>query len=481
MRKYKERAVKYFAVFLLFMLVCTIVSRGIYAWQMPKVVTETVETHTLTRKILADGVVLTKEEAPVVVEAGILVEKVCVVEGQKVEIGDLLLQLDLEDLDRLIGDLDLQIRAEEAKLAELNAAGAAAVNRANQDLKDASDSSAGAVSQADGVYQAARRERDSFPSEEQYRESAYQKDAEYQKLLQASRKKKATKEEKEAFEFYKKSLDAALAESYAKEKQALDAAVAEGEAAVREANMSREQAVKQAQRELEDAKNNGGSGTKLEQQNQIHLLKEKKEKFLNLKQAEGKVFCELSGFVGRIMAQAGERTADTSALVVSDAAGEKLFQAILPQEEKSYVAIGDTMSLSFPKGTKHLNGVVIETVGELEDGSCQVTAKISDPDIMIGDLGKMEIIKEIGRYACTIPKTALFSDGGTDYVLLVEEQETILGAELIARKRKVKVANQDEEYVALEDGALTEEEKFVADSELDKEIKDGTRVRLREE
>ena len=82
MRKYKERAVKYFAVFLLFMLVCTIVSRGIYAWQMPKVVTETVETHTLTRKILADGVVLTKEEAPVVVEAGILVEKVCVVEGQ---------------------------------------------------------------------------------------------------------------------------------------------------------------------------------------------------------------------------------------------------------------------------------------------------------------------------------------------------------------------------------------------------------------
>ena len=276
-------------------------------------------------------------------------------------------------------------------------------------------------------------------------------------------------------------MDAALAESYAKEKQALDAAVAEGEAAVREANMSREQAVKQAQRELEDAKNNGGSGTKLEQQNQIHLLKEKKEKFLNLKQAEGKVFCELSGFVGRIMAQAGERTADTSALVVSDVAGEKLFQAILPQEEKSYVAIGDTMSLSFPKGTKHLNGVVIEAVGELEDGSCQVTAKISDPDIMIGDLGKMEIIKEIGRYACTIPKTALFSDGGTDYVLLVEEQETILGAELIARKRKVKVANQDEEYVALEDGALTEEEKFVADSELDKEIKDGTRVRLREE
>ncbi len=126
-----------------------------------------------------------------------------------------------------------------------------------------------------------------------------------------------------------------------------------------------------------------------------------------------------------------------------------------------------------------MSGVEVEAVGELEDGSCQVTCKISNADIVIGELGKMEIIKEIGRYACTIPKDALFSDGGTDYVLVIEEQETILGTELTARRRKVKIMDQDDEYVALENDSLTDEELFVSDT--DKEIQDGTRVRLREE
>ncbi len=479
MRKYKERAVKYFAVFLLFMLICTIVSRGIYAWQMPKVVTGTIEAHTLSRKITADGVVITKEEVPIVVEAGILVEKVCVVEGQKVEAGDLLMQLQVSDLEERMRQMDLQLQAEEAKLAELNASGTAALNRANQDLKDVSDSAAGTVGQADSAYKAACARRDAFPSEEQYRENAYQKDAEYQKLWKAAKKKNAQKKEKEAFEFYKKSLDAVLAESYAKEKQELDADVSEKERALGEANTNRDSAVKQAQRDLEDAKNNGGSGTKLEQQNQIEILKKQRSGILALRQAEGKVLCNISGYVGRILVRAGERTADTSALVLSDAAGEKLFQAILPQEEKSYISAGDKVSLSFPKGAKQVSGVEVEAVGELEDGSCQVTCKISNADIVIGELGKMEIIKEIGRYACTIPKDALFSDGGTDYVLVIEEQETILGTELTARRRKVKIMDQDDEYVALENDSLTDEELFVSDT--DKEIQDGTRVRLREE
>ena len=63
-------------------------------------------------------------------------------------------------------------------------------------------------------------------------------------------------------------------------------------------------------------------------------------------------------------------------------------------------------------------------------------------------------------------------------MLLVEEQETVLGTELIARKRKVKVLDQDEEYAALEDGTLTDMEQFIVDS--DKEVKDGARIRQRE-
>lgn len=476
MRKHKERAAWYFGLFLVFMLICTIISRGIYASRMPKVKTGTKETKTLVHKIEAKGTVVTKEEVPVVSEAGVLVERLGVVEGQKVEPGDLLFQVEEEDLKRLLQQADAQIQTEEAKLAELNASGSTAVNRANQDLKDVTDSASGSVGRAEEAYQAAIRERDSFPSEKEYKEKAYKKDAEYQKLYKAAKKKKAGKEEKDALAAYKKSLDAGLSESYSQEKEALEAAAAEKEAALKEADASRSDAVKQAQRALEDAKSGSGmSGTRKEQQNQIALLKENRERLLQLQQANGQILCEISGYVSRISIRAGERTTDASALVLSDAAGEKLFQAVLPQEEKAYLVPGDKISLSFPDGGKQLFGIPIEAVGELEDGSCQITAKISDSQVTIGQTADMSMDKEIGRYDCSVPLSALYQNDSSTYVYLIEEQNTILGVEMTARKVKVKVMDKDESYAALEADALTDEEKFIV--EADKDVKDGARVR----
>ena len=447
---------------------------------MPKVTAGTIEAKTLVREIKANGIVVTKEEVPVVAEAGVLVEKVCVVEGQKVEPGDLLFQVETEDLKRLLQQADVQIQTEEAKLAELNASGSTAVNRASQDLQDVTNTTSGDVSRAEEAYQAAVRERDSFPSEEEYKKKAYKKDAEYQKLWKASQKKAATREDKNAFSSYKKSLDASLSENYAQEKAALEAAVAEREAALSAANASRSETIKQAQRALEDAKSGSGeSGAKKEQQNQIALLKENREQLSKLQQAEGQIFCEISGYVGRISVRAGERTTDSSALVLSDANGEKLFQAVLPQEEKAYLAPGDKISISFPNGGKQLFGIPIEAVGDLEDGSCQITAKISDPQVTIGQTAEMNLNKEIGRYECSLPLSALYQDNSSDYVFLIEEKNTILGVEMTARKQKVKVIDKDASYAALEMDAFTEEDKIII--ETDKDVKDGTRVRPVEE
>ena len=480
MRKHKERAAWYFGLFLVFMLICTIVSRGIYASRMPKVTAGTIETKTLVREIEANGTVVTKEEVPVVTEAGVLVEKVCVVEGQKVEPGDLLFQVETEDLKRLLQQADVQIQTEEAKLAELNASGSTAVNRASQDLQDVTNTTSGDISRAEEAYQAAVRERDSFPSEEEYKKKAYKKDAEYQKLWKTSQKKAATKEDKNAFSSYKKSLDASLSESYAQEKAALESVAAEREAALSAANASRTETIKQAQRALEDAKSGSGeSGAKKEQQNQIALLKENRERLSKLQQAEGKIFCEISGYVGRISVRAGERTTDSSALVLSDANGEKLFQAVLPQEEKAYLVPGDKISITFPNGGKQLFGIPIEAVGDLEDGSCQITAKISDPQVTIGQTAEMNLNKEIGRYECSLPLSALYQDNSSDYVFLIEEKNTILGVEMTARKQKVKVIDKDASYAALEVDAFTEEDKIII--ETDKDVKDGTRVRPVEE
>lgn len=480
MGRRKKRAARYFGLFMLFMLVCTIVSRGIYAYRMPRVALGTVDAQTLVHKIQGNGTVLTTEEVPVVTEEGLLVEKVSVVEGQKVAPGDVLFWIGLPDLQEVLGQADAQIKAEEMKLAELNASGTAAVNRANQDLQDTANTTAGEVNVAEEEKRAAEAARNALPQEEEYRKRAYDQDAEYQKLLADSKKKGATKEERKAFSYYKKSLDARLSEEYAKERQALDDAVAEKAQGVNSANEKRKDAMKQAERAVEDAKQGDQTGgSRIEQENLIRQLEEKRERMAALLAAEGKVVCEMDGYVSRIAVHAGERTTNTSALVLSDAAGEKLFQAVLPQEEKSYVAPGDKMTLSFAKDNKSLSGIVIDAVGELEDGSCQITGRIEDARVEIGELGSLEIQKTTGRYECCIPVDALHSDGGSSYILIVEEQATILGTELTARKRKVKVLDQDEQYVALEDGSLTDEERFVASA--DKEVADRDRIREAED
>ena len=473
MKKKKERAVIYFSLFLLFMLVCTIVSRGIYAYQMPQVTLGEAESHTLKHELEAYGSVLTKEELPVVTEAGLLVKRVCVVEGQKVNAGDLLFEIETEDLASALRQSQAKLTALKTGLAEQKSAEGLAALRASEDFSEAAARTANEVGMAEQEYRAAQAAADGFPSEKEYKDAAYKKDKEYKKLQKSGDKK--------AFSDYKKSLDASLSEAYRQEKEAAVLAAQEKKKALDAANANRSDALKQAGRALEDAKKGNGAdaGSRMEQENELTLATESRDRLLHLQEAEGKVFCGVEGYVSRIFIHAGERTGDTSALVIADAAGEKLFQAVLPAEEKAFVGPGSKMNLSFRNGAKQLYSVEIEAVGELEDGSCQVTGKVDDPNLAIGESGKMELSADTGRYACCVPLDALHTDGETEYILLAEEEQTILGTELVARRRKVSVTDRDKEYAALEDGAVVEGEQVVVSS--NKEIRDGQRVRLSEQ
>ena len=58
----KRKVTIYFAVFLLVMLVCTVVSRGVYAYQMPRIQVGYPERATITKTVEGDGVVEAAEE-----------------------------------------------------------------------------------------------------------------------------------------------------------------------------------------------------------------------------------------------------------------------------------------------------------------------------------------------------------------------------------------------------------------------------------
>lgn len=107
-----------------------------------------------------------------------------------------------------------------------------------------------------------------------------------------------------------------------------------------------------------------------------------------------------------------------------------------------------------------------------------MTAEISAQGRTIGENGSFSLVRKTDTYTECVPLAAIHSENQEDYVYYVENQETILGTELVAKRRKVKVLDRDEEFAALETGTFTDEEVIIV--EADKEFEIGSRVREEE-
>ena len=93
-----KKAAVGFAVFLSFMLVCTVVSKSIYAYRLPMVTTCSPESKYVEHKVEAEGIVVAGGEKPVTYLSGLRIDSMPVHVGDRVEEGDVLFSVDLEDL-----------------------------------------------------------------------------------------------------------------------------------------------------------------------------------------------------------------------------------------------------------------------------------------------------------------------------------------------------------------------------------------------
>ncbi|MCX4319383.1 MAG: hypothetical protein OSJ44_06525, partial [Lachnospiraceae bacterium] len=152
------------------------------------------------------------------------------------------------------------------------------------------------------------------------------------------------------------------------------------------------------------------------------------------------------------------------------------FTGNIVKEDKKYVALGDLMTISF--GGRYLSDIPVLAIEEGEDGGYKVTAEISSQDRSIGENGTFSLVRKTDSYPQCIPISALYTENQEDFVYYIEKQETILGTELVAKKRKVKVLDKDEKFAALDGGSFTEDELLIVG--FDKEFETGTRVREEE-
>ena len=520
LRRQKNK-IRAFGLFLAFMLLCTLISRSVYASGLPQVSTKTPEASALSHEVEAQGIVEAGRETAVTALSGLRCETVLVHTGDHVDTETALFQVDLEDLKEQIEEkqlaiskLQLEIQAQEQNRqleAEqkdeqkeraqedydvADASSSQTVARAEQDLAAAE----AALKEAEAEYEAWKVEQAAQPEEPETPEES--EDPETPETGESGEAETAGQAETEQFTAAEQtntpentdtsgtegesSGDSENTESggmtedaWQEKLTSLRQAVETAKRALEDARQGRDSVLETAERAVEDADSKSTADNSLEI-NRLDLSSQQKElkEYQELLQADGIVYPEKEGIVTSIAVSPGERIPDGAALVMADLDSPLQFSASLTAEQKKYVNQGDSVSLKLGSRTVEATADYIAE-SELSPGTYQLTVFLEEGEGELGESGTLSAEMRTDTYSCVVPLEAVRVDENQrKYVLTVGERSGILGPEFVARKTYVTVLDQNDSQAALEEGGLTGEEEVITD--YTGEIADGDVVRYKE-
>ena len=105
----KKKMTGGFILFLGFMWLCTLISKSFYTTKLPVVTTSVLEEKYIEHIVEADGIVVEGGKQAVTTLAGLRVESLMVHVGDRVEEGDVLFKIDLDDLKEIMKENQTQI------------------------------------------------------------------------------------------------------------------------------------------------------------------------------------------------------------------------------------------------------------------------------------------------------------------------------------------------------------------------------------
>lgn len=497
----KRRMVKAAAIFLALMLIFTFLSRAAASVTVPRVTVEKPTQKVIERRIQADGKVYQNREQAILVEPNLLVDEIYVNEGQKVEAGELLFTLNQASLDETILTLtqeiekmklsardiqsrqDLTARQKEAarKRAEQDYNTAAATgdraidyaageaNRARQALNDfynqpdaGTDSGEvsmqASINQMEAQLSGYQNQLESLPEdadEETANElmaqiqtlqdqinQAYQDLSAYQQLRAAEQEKAWAAEEKQL-----------IADLKAKEKAYNDAVAA------------KEQSLTAANRALEDAKMPEASDGTIESTDMdIQLKQMDLDKLRSLKNQEGKITAPVQGTITKLELVTGGLTGETAAITMADLTSGTKYVAQVAKDQEKYLSPGQTVTLKTSAG-KRVEGLTIHGIADSKEDAqmLEVSVLMLGGDLDVGTSAAMTAVQQSEAYPLCVPVQALHMENMQYYVYVLEEQETVLGTEYVARKMDVRVIEKNGQFAALEAVGISEGSLVITD------------------
>ena len=432
----KKKIIIAFYTFLVFMWLCTVISKSIYASRLPIVSTESIEQKYVEHIVRVDGIVVAGNKYPVTALSGLRVEKIMVQPGDRVEEGDVLFAVDLEDLDDMIQEKQTAISVLKVRIDTL-------VH--NEEL--------------------ARQKK--ALEEERARED-YDTIARYQDTL-------VGRAENE----YSKMEDRMSDQNSGMSEEDMRDAVQQAAYAEADAKGQRDAAIKEAGRRLEDiiAPENEDSSLEVSRM-ELTALQEDLSCFQEIRDAEGQIRTKRGGVVTDIYLSIGGRTSDSALILLADDSVPCRFKAVISQDQKKYVGLNDTVSLKLD-GSSAEKEAVVDYLAESSfmAGSYELYINLPEGMGVPGLSGTMSRSEKGEKYFCCIKPEAVHRDNIRSYVYVVKERQGILGKEYYAEQIGVSILDENDNWVAVE-GALDNDSLIISSST--KEVKNGDVVRLEE-
>lgn len=462
MAKSRKKIGTGFAVFLIFMWLCTLISKSIYASRLPMVTTCGTDSKYIEHVVEAEGIVEAGAKLPVTVLGGLRVVEVSVQAGDRVEEGDLLFTVDLEDMKEIMAQQELSRQKTQLQIdAILHNRELARQKKELEEVRAREDYDALARYQDTLVGRAAENvaQAEEALGEMQEENRAHENDWEKE---DGERK---TEEEMEAERKAREREEERL-------KQELQAA-AYAEA---DAKWNRDNAVKDAGRKVEDAVSEEDEDAALAvYQAEAASIREKLSSYQAILDGGGKIMAPMSGMVTDVYVQAGGRVPDTAAFLVANDEMPCQFSVTLTKEEKTYVNLNDDVKLKL--GDRKEINARVDYLEENENAPGSFNARIQLPEETgtPGQSGTMICAKAGEKQPCCIPLSALHEDQNKSYVYVAGEREGILGTEYYVEEINVSVVDKNDKFAAVE-GAITQESQIIQSA--DKEIKRGDVIRL---
>lgn len=458
----RKKIVKIFGGFLAVMLMFTIVSRAVSGAAMARVETVRMATGTIKHEVTGNGRVEAGREVAVYTETGQRVKEICVQEGDAVKRGDVLFTLDMDKLNEQI--TEMQQEMEKIKLQSEDVQNAKALEQRNQQTakQRAQEDYNQAVSQGDATVTEAKRAWD-----------------EAQQALQNFINSSADSGNDGADRRGDASGDAAERET---QKAALEQAAAEAKAAYDAAVSSRIDNIRTAARALEDAAMAKSTPDSTAKQNDITRQQQELtlSKLLALKDAGGEVKATVDGIVTQVVVTTGDLTSDGAAVRLADTSEGGRLTVSVDKSYLEYLAVGSPVDLQ-PVGSKNvISDYTISSVTKnaQDDNLMDVTIDLPKGVIETGTFVDATIAPKSENYTTVIPLQALRGSQNEYYVLILEEEQGVMGSELVVKRLDVEVVDKDSTSAALQEGLLTGEQEIISNSS--RMIQEGSKVRRME-